>query len=43
LIPNSFIGRLGLKSVSDKTIVIKDDIYNPLDYNVISDIKINKI
>ena len=42
LIPNSFIGRLGLKSVSDKTIVIKDDIYNPLDYNVISDIKIKK-
>lgn len=41
LIPNSFIGRLGLKSSEEKTLIIKDSDYNPIKYDVISDKKIN--
>lgn len=41
LIPNSFIGRLGLKNNDEKTIIIEDSDYNPFDYNVVSDRRIN--
>lgn len=41
LIPNSFIGRLGLKPEYEKTIVLDDFAYNPIDLNVISDRQIN--
>ena len=41
LIPNSFIGRLGLKGEYEKTIILDNDKYNPFDYDVISDKKIN--
>lgn len=41
LIPNNFIGRLGLKFENEKTIIINDKDYNPNDYDVISDKKIN--
>lgn len=41
LIPNSFIGRLGLKPKSEKTIIIKASEYRPWEYDVISDKKIN--
>ena len=41
LIPNSFIGRLGIKYDNEETIIILDTDYDPRDYNVISDRKIN--
>lgn len=41
LIPNSFIGRLGLKKDSDKTVIESIHNYNPLDPNIIYDKKIN--
>lgn len=41
LIPNSFIGRLGLKPDPEKTFIIKDSEYDPRDFNVICDKKIN--
>lgn len=41
LIPNSFIGRLGLKGDYEKTIILKDNEYDPFEYDVISDKKIN--
>ena len=37
LIPNSFIGRLGLKNENERTIIIKDEAYNPNDERVIAD------
>lgn len=42
LIPNSFIGRLGLRSDEEKTIIINDEDYDPRNMNVINDKKINK-
>lgn len=41
LIPNSFIGRLGIKPDEEETIIIPDETYDPRDLNVISDKKIN--
>lgn len=41
LIPNSFVGRLGLKNDSTRTVIIDDSSYNPLNLDVISDKKIN--
>lgn len=41
MIPNSFIGRLGLKNDFEETIILNDDEYDPFKYNVISDKKIN--
>jgi hypothetical protein len=41
LIPNSFIGRLGLRGDYEKTIILDDDKYNPFEHDVISDKKIN--
>lgn len=37
LIPNSFVGRLGLKYDAEETLIIKDDIYDPRNYTVLSD------
>ena len=42
LIPNSFIGRLGIKYDEEETIIIKDEDYDPHNYDVICDKKINK-
>lgn len=41
LIPNSFIGRLGIKYENEFTLILKDNNYNPLLHNVICDKKIN--
>jgi hypothetical protein len=41
MIPNSFIGRLGLRNDNEKTIIIDDKDYNPKFLDVISDKKIN--
>ena len=41
LIPNSFIGRLGLRNDYEKTIIVNDEDYNPLNYDLICDKKIN--
>lgn len=37
LIPNSFVGRLGLRFDNEKTIILKFEDYDPRDYCVISD------
>ncbi len=42
LIPNSFIGRLGLKPKNEKTLIIDESEYEPWKYDVISDKKVNK-
>ena len=41
MIPNSFIGRLGLKNDDEKTLIIDDKDYDPRSLDVISDKKIN--
>ena len=41
LIPNSFIGRLGMKYELEKTIIIKAEDYDPTSLNVIMDKQIN--
>ncbi len=41
LIPNSFIGRLGLKETNEETVIIHDSFYEPFNMNVIIDKKIN--
>ncbi len=41
LIPNSFIGRMGLKPDPEKTLIIKDSDYDPRSLDVICDKKIN--
>ena len=41
MIPNSFIGRLGLRNDNEKTIILDDKDYNPRFLDVISDKKIN--
>lgn len=41
LIPNSFIGRLGLKYDDEESIIVKDDVYDPRNYDIICDKKIN--
>lgn len=41
LIPNSFIGRLGLKYDEEETLIIEDSKYDPHFYDVICDKKIN--
>jgi hypothetical protein len=41
LIPNSFIGRLGLKYEDEETIIIDDSSYDPREFAVICDKKIN--
>lgn len=41
LIPNSFIGRLGLKNDNEITLLIKDSEYDPRSLDVICDKKIN--
>jgi len=41
MIPNSFIGRLGLRNDNEKTIIIDDKDYDPKFLDVISDKKIN--
>ena len=41
MIPNSFIGRLGLRNDNEKTLILDDDDYNPRFLDVISDKKIN--
>jgi hypothetical protein len=41
IIPNSFIGRLGLKRDYEKTIIIHKDNYNACDYRIVKDKKIN--
>lgn len=43
IIPNSFIGRIGIRPEYEKTIIIKDKDYDPRKLNVISDKKINNI
>jgi len=41
MIPNSFIGRLGLRNDNEKTLILDDNDYNPRFLDVISDKKIN--
>jgi hypothetical protein len=41
MIPNSFIGRLGLRNDNERTIILDDNDYNPRFLDVISDKKIN--
>lgn len=41
LIPNSFVGRLGLKAETEKSLIIEDADYDPLNKTIISDKKIN--
>lgn len=41
MIPNSFIGRLGLKNDNEKTLIIDDEDYDPRKLDVINDKKIN--
>lgn len=41
MIPNSFIGRLGLKNDNERTIIIDDENYDPRKLDVINDKKIN--
>lgn len=41
MIPNSFIGRMGIKPEYEKTIIIDENDYDPRNMNVISDKKIN--
>lgn len=41
IIPNSLIGRMGLKYDNEKTIILDDCSYNPRNYSLISDRKIN--
>lgn len=43
LIPNSFIGRMGLRPEYEKTLIISNTEYDPRKYNVISDKKVNNI
>lgn len=42
LIPNSFIGRMGLKPKEEKTLILNKNEYKPWEYDVISDKKINE-
>lgn len=37
LIPNSFVGRLGLRNDNERTIIVEDSKYDPRNYDVISD------
>ena len=41
MIPNSFIGRLGLRNDNEKTLIIKDEDYDPRKLDVINDKRIN--
>lgn len=41
MIPNSFIGRLGLRNDNEKTLILDDKDYDPKSLDVISDKKIN--
>lgn len=41
LIPNSFIGRLGLKPLNERTLFVSNKDYNPIDYDVVHDKQIN--
>lgn len=43
LIPNSYIGRMGLRPNNNQTFIISDENYDPHDYNVIWDRKINNL
>lgn len=43
MIPNSFIGRIGLKPENEETVILNNSTYDPLDNNIISDRKINNI
>lgn len=43
LIPNSFIGRLGLRNDNEQTHIIKNSDYDPRKLNVISDRKVNDV
>lgn len=41
LIPNSFIGRMGIKSDEEETLIISDENYDPRNFDVICDRQIN--
>jgi len=43
MIPNSFIGRLGMKYENERTIIIKAEDYDPTTLNVIMDKQINNV
>lgn len=43
IIPNSFIGRMGLKYDDEETLILEDNKYDPRAYNVICDKKINNM
>lgn len=43
MIPNSLVGRLGLRQDNEETVLIENNLYDPTDIRIISDKKINNI